>query len=218
MSPARAAASGGSRLAESLWGRYAATRDPEARVQLLDLYLGLVHHAAREAIRSGGRGAELEELISAGTVGLVQALEGFDPARGLAFSTYAVPRIRGAILDELRSRDWTPRSVRTRRAQLARTRAELQQRLGRAPSDEETARALGVELETLWAWERDANGRVRLELDADRPGEGELRLAETIPDPAAPAPDDGLLRGETLEGLRRAIAELPGKDRLVLSL
>jgi RNA polymerase sigma factor FliA len=213
-------AGAGSRLAETLWARYAASRDPEARVQLLDLYLGLVHHAARELARASGARLELDELVSAGTVGLVQALEGFDPARGLAFSTYAMPRIRGAILDEVRGQDWTPRSVRERRARLARARAALQNRLGRAPSGSEVAAELGIDLETLWTWERDAHGRVRLELDAaaGRDGESDLRLMETIADAAATAPDHDLLRGETLSELRAAVAELPSKDRLVLSL
>ncbi len=210
----------GSRLAESLWARYSACRDPEARVQLLDLYLGLVHHAARELVRACGTPLELDELVSAGTVGLVQALEGFEPARGLAFSTYAMPRIRGAILDEIRGQDWAPRSIRERRARLARARGALQQRLGRAPAAAEMAGELGVDLETLWAWERDAHSRIRLELDAaaGHDGEGELRLIETIADAAAPGPDDALLRGETLDGLRAAVAALPSKDRLVLSL
>jgi RNA polymerase sigma factor FliA len=213
-------AGAGSRLAESLWARYVASRDPQARVQLLDLYLGLVHHAARELVRACGSPLELDELISAGTVGLVQALEGFDPSRGLAFSTYAMPRIRGAILDEIRGQDWTPRSVRERRSLLLRARGALQQRLGRAPSAAEVATELGVNLETLWAWERDVHGRIRLELDASAgpDGEGDLRLVETIADAGAPEPDDALLRAEVLDELRAALAALPSKDRLVLSL
>ena len=117
-------------VAETLWQHYRATGDAQARSQLLDLYLGLVHHAARDHARSLPDGLELDELVSAGTVGLVQALEGFDPERGLAFSTYAMPRIRGAMLDELRSRDWVPRSVRTRGRRLEQVRAALQNRGG----------------------------------------------------------------------------------------
>src|SRR6266508_3469342 len=92
-------------VADALWVRYRSTGDVAARAQLLDRYLGLVHHVAREV---GARtpAVELEELVSAGTIGLVRALDSFDLSRGLAFSTYAVRRIRGAILDDLRSRDW----------------------------------------------------------------------------------------------------------------
>ena len=86
-----------SRLNEVLWHRYRELGDLQARVQLLDSYLGLVHHTAHELSRHRPGAPELEDLIGAGTVGLVQALEGFDPLRGLAFSTYAMPRIRGAM-------------------------------------------------------------------------------------------------------------------------
>ena len=84
----------------------------------LDRYLGLVHHVARE-IGARTPAVELEELVSAGTIGLVRALDSFDLSRGLAFSTYAVRRISGAILDDLRSRDWIPRSVRAKSRKLA---------------------------------------------------------------------------------------------------
>ena len=92
-------------------------RRTAARAQLLDRYLGLVHHVARE-IGARTPAVEVDELVSAGTIGLVRALDSFDLSRGLAFSTYAVRRIRGAILDDLRSRDWTPRSVRAKSRKL----------------------------------------------------------------------------------------------------
>ena len=92
-------------LIDALWARYRGTGDPQARTQLLDRYLGLVHHSAHQLARRISRDVEIDDLIGAGTLGLVQALEGFDPGRGLAFSTYAMPRIRGAMLDELRARD-----------------------------------------------------------------------------------------------------------------
>jgi len=216
-SPARRPAPG---LAETLWASYRAERAPEVRVQLLDLYLGLVHHAARELLSGGTVRLELDELVSAGTIGLVQALEGFDPGRGLAFSTYAMPRIRGAMIDELRGQDWTPRSVRERRRRIARARAALQQRHGRAPSPAELAAELGVDEPTLWDWERETGTRTLLPLDhpTSTRGEGQLHLSETIADEAAAAPDEAMTREETLVELREAIAELPSKDRLVLSL
>src|SRR5215510_93496 len=101
-SPASPAAT----LTDALWQRYRATGDPAARSQLLDRYLGLVHHVARQVAARVSDMVEVDDLVSAGTLGLVQALEAFDLSRGLAFSTYAMRRIRGSILDELRSRDW----------------------------------------------------------------------------------------------------------------
>ena len=209
-------------VAETLWEHYRTTGDPRARAQLLDLYLGLVHHAARDYARSLPAGLELDELVSAGTVGLVQALEGFDPERGLAFSTYAMPRIRGAMLDELRSRDWVPRSVRARGRKVEQVRAALQHRLGRAPAAAEIAEALGVDLRTYWSWAQQLDGRTVLRLDqsgtAGSGATGELSLAETIADPGSAQPGEALMHRETLAGLREAVASLSTKDRLVLSL
>src|SRR5262249_16813946 len=146
-------------MTQTLWERYRATGDSSARSELLSGYVGLVHHCARELASHYAGDIELDELVSAGTLGLVQALEGFDPRRGLAFRTSAVPRIRGAILDDLRSRSWAPRSARTRARKVASTRAVLQQRLGREPSPREVAGELGIELDEYWHWEEDAAGR-----------------------------------------------------------
>src|SRR6185312_1853025 len=123
---------------DALWQRYRGTGDPAARAQLLDRYVGLVYHAARE-IGARTPMVEIDDLVSAGALGLVRALESFDLSRGLAFSTYAVRRIRGAILDDLRGRDWTPRSVRVKRRRIDAVAAELEGHLGRAPSPAELA-------------------------------------------------------------------------------
>ena len=128
-----------------LWTRYRADGDGEARAQLLTQYLGLVHHIARGmAVRTPAM--DVDELVSAGTFGLIQALESFDLSRGLAFSTYAVRRIRGAILDELRSRDWAPRLTRVERRQVEGAVVTLHERLGRAPRARVVATELGVHL------------------------------------------------------------------------
>ena len=114
-------------MTDALWSRYRATGDADARAQLLDKYLGLVHHAAREfATRTPA--LELSDLLGAGTLGLMRALDTFDLSRGLAFSTYAMTRIRGSILDDLRARDWTPRSVRAKSRQHAAAVARLERR------------------------------------------------------------------------------------------
>jgi RNA polymerase sigma factor for flagellar operon FliA len=202
------------------WEHYRATGDPESRAELLDLYIGLVHHCAREILKRGSHDLEFDELISAGTLGLVQAIEGFDPARGLAFSTYAVPRIRGSMLDELRSRDWMPRSVRARRRAISRASARLQQRLGRSPDAREVAEALGVDLPTYWRWVGETDARIMLALHhAADSGNGETsRLDEVIPDLESREPHEALTKAETLSELRDAFASLSEKDRLVLSL
>ena len=203
----------------SLWTRYRGG-DVAARSELLHMHLGLVHHAAREILGRAPRGIELGDLVSAGSVGLVQALEGFDPGRGFAFSTFAMPRIRGSILDEIRSHDWVPRSVRERGELLSSTAARLEQRLGRPPRSSEMQEALGVDADTLRRWTRDTDGRVMLTLDAPAGhSSGEpWRLGDVIADENAVEPGAELDAAEMLESLRDGIRELSERDRLVLTL
>jgi RNA polymerase sigma factor for flagellar operon FliA len=207
-------------LIDALWARYRRTGDSGARAQLLDRYLGLVHHSAHQLARRISRDVEIDDLIGAGTLGLVQALEGFEPARGLAFSTYAMPRIRGAMLDELRTRDWMPRSIRMRHRQLQAARASLQHRLGRQPSHEEIASALAIDLPTYWRWQEEVDGRVLLQLDANGgdDGDGAPRLSESIADVLAGDPGDALDDREAVDRLRGAFDRLSARDRLVLTL
>jgi RNA polymerase sigma factor for flagellar operon FliA len=207
-------------VTDALWQRYSKRRDPVARAELLDRYLGLVHHCARDMVARVGHAVEFEDLVSAGTVGLVQALEGFDLSRGLAFSTYAMRRIRGSILDELRSRDWRPRSVRARGRQLAAVVTALQTRFGRAPAPEEIARAMGIDLESYYRIKEDLEGGVMVSLAGTvaRGGDDALRLEETLADPGGAEPFEDLGRQETFQRLRVAVAHLPPRERTVLSL
>lgn len=205
-------------LIDALWARYREKSDPIARAQLLDRYLGLVHHSAHQLARRISRDIEIDDLIGSGTLGLVQALEGFDPGRGLAFSTYAMPRIRGAMLDELRARDWMPRSVRMRSRQLATARASLQQRYGRQPTHEEIAASLGVDLPTFWKWQEEVDGRLLLQLDGSSGGEDSPPLAESIADVLAEEPGAALDDAGSIDRLRGAFRQLSARDRLVLTL
>jgi RNA polymerase sigma factor for flagellar operon FliA len=204
---------------ERLWLRYRKLGDQAARAELLGRHLGLVHHSARKLLRSGAQGLGLEDLIGAGTLGLVQALEGFEFTRGLAFSTYAIPRIRGAMLDEMNRQQWAPRSVRVRRRMIGHSRATLQQCLGRDPSEAEMARSLKVDLPTYWRWVSDSEGRKLVGLDlVGALNDEETALHETIADRNAEAPGDEVTEREQLEELREALKSLPGPDRLVVTL
>ncbi|MHB1327632.1 MAG: sigma-70 family RNA polymerase sigma factor [Gemmatimonadales bacterium] len=207
-------------LTDALWERYATHRDPEARAQLLDQYLGLVHHSARDMATRVGHAVDFDDLLGAGTLGLVQALEGFDLSRGLAFSTYAMRRIRGAILDELRSRDWRPRSVRTKGRQLAAVVQALETRYGRPPGPEEVASAMGIELDAYFRMKEDVDGGMMVSLTGTvaRGGDDALRLEETLADPDTGAVVEEIGRQETLSRLKLAIRALPPRERTVLSL
>lgn len=207
-------------MTDALWQRYRGTGDPAARTQLLDRYLGLVHHVARQVAARVTDMVEVDDLVSAGTLGLVQALESFDLSRGLAFSTFAMRRIRGSILDELRSRDWVPRSVRSKGRQLAAAVAQLESRLGRSPEPQEVAGALSLDLATYWRWREEIDGAVLVSLDGSASLEHAeaASLEETLRDQNAPVPGELLAQEETVANLKLAIGMLPPKERTVLAL
>jgi RNA polymerase sigma factor for flagellar operon FliA len=204
-------------MSDTLWTRYRTTGDLDARAQLLEQYLGLVHHAAREiAVRTPA--VELGDLLSAGTLGLMRAMETFDVARGLAFSTYAMARIRGAILDDLRARDWTPRSVRSKTRQMTAAVARLERQLGRAPQPREIAGALGIDLPTYWEWQTAIGSTAMVSIHDTPAGAEGTTLEETLEDPEAMTPGESVEQDEQRALLRAAIAALPEKERTVLAL
>lgn len=204
----------------TLWERYQEQGDLEARRQLLEQHLGLAHHIARQIAERVPEGVELDDLVSAGALGLVLALASFDPGRGLAFSTYATPRIRGAILDDLRKRDWVPRSVRSKSRRIAAAVGQLESVLGRLPEPTEVATAMGLDVTTYWRWQEDTENAVLMPLDGpigtqDRES---ATLAETLGDPSVRKADLEVMQSEEVDALRQAITELPPKERTVLSL
>lgn len=204
----------------TLLDSYREAGDLASRNELLTQNLRLVHHVARQVARSSRADIEFEDLVSAGTIGLINAIDNFDTSRGLAFSTFAAPRIRGAILDDLRRRDHVPRSVRRKQRELGRARDALLARLGRAPSEEEIAEEMGIEIEKLWRWQRDAEHAARISLD--RPtdtmtGQGatpeELIAGEEGHDIEAV-----INREQEVTLLRDEILQLKEQERIVLSL
>jgi RNA polymerase sigma factor FliA len=203
----------------ALWQRYRDTADPEARRQLLELYIGLVHHVAREMSRRT-TAAELDDLVSAGTFGLIRALDSFDLSRGFAFSTYAVRRIRGAMLDDLRSQDWAPRAMRVKARRLHVATTALEFRLGRSPKPEEVADQLDIDVSTYWRWRDETASRTVVSYEGEsRSGlGGTTALQEMLEDPNASRPAEELSRQEDVKILRDAIARLPEKERTVMAL
>jgi RNA polymerase sigma factor FliA len=194
--------------------------DTLVRDRLLNENLGLVHHVARQLSRSLSVDADFDELVSAGTMGLMNALSSFDASRGLAFSTFAAPRIRGAILDELRRQDHVPRSVRRKGRDISAARDALMRTLKREPEDREVAAHLNVDLETYWRWRSETEGAVKVSLD--RPmQDGDRRVAapvDILPDTAERSIEDMLNLEQEVGILRGAIMELKEQERVVLSL
>ncbi|HEY0970389.1 MAG TPA: FliA/WhiG family RNA polymerase sigma factor [Gemmatimonadales bacterium] len=200
-----------------LWRAYA-TGDTEARERLLTEHLGLVHFVARQVARGISVEADFDELVSAGTIGLMSALENFDAGRGLAFSTFAAPRIRGAILDELRRQDHVPRSVRRKSRDIAGARETLTRVLGRQPEAREVAEHLGVDMDTLWRWQNEVEGAVHVPLD--RPtGDGTAPTPlEMLSGDDEAGVEDAITREQEVDVLRDAIMRLKEQERTVLAL
>jgi RNA polymerase sigma factor for flagellar operon FliA len=160
-----------------------------------------------------------EDLMNVGVIGLISAIEKFDKERNVQFETYARYRIRGAVLDELRSRDWLSRSTRNKSAKLEEAFHHLQKEFGRPPEDEEVAGFLGVTLEEYFDLLDDAKG-VSILSSEDLPPEYCERYGchEGINGTVQENPHSELLRSELRNILKTAVDDLPDKERLVLSL
>ncbi|MHB1310439.1 MAG: sigma-70 family RNA polymerase sigma factor [Gemmatimonadaceae bacterium] len=203
---------------KALWARFF-RGDPDARQELLTEQLALVHFVAGQVARGLGVDLEFDDLVSAGTLGLVSALENFEPERQLAFSTFATPRIRGAILDELRRQDHVPRSVRRKARAINAAREELAHTLDGPPSDKEIAAHLGVDLPTLWGWQADLERAVQVPLDdAATDHDGLPTPAEQLSSADADNVEDRLTSDQEAHHLRAALANMKEQERVVLSL
>src|ERR671914_2002166 len=134
---------------QALWQEYRRTRDRKLRDRLILTYAPLVKYVAGRLGSGLPSHVDDDDLVSYGLLGLIGAIERYDPGRDVKFETYAISRIKGAIIDELRQLDWVPRSIRSRAREIERAIAELEARLGRAPTDEEIADKLGVTQEEL---------------------------------------------------------------------
>ena len=141
-----------------LWQRYKAdSNNQQLRNALVERYMPLVKYNGERVWSRLPEGIELDDLVSAGVFGLIDAIDAFDLSRGVKFETYCVPRIRGAMLDELRSMDWVPRLVRSKASKLGEATKTLEARLGRHPSEKELAEHMGLSLAELAKFLVDGN-------------------------------------------------------------
>jgi RNA polymerase sigma factor FliA len=185
------------------------------RDRMIASNMGLVHHLARRVSRSAAPAAELGDLVSGGMIGLIQAVDSYDPGQNVAFSTFAAPRIRGAMLDDLRRCDHATRGSRRHQREVQRTEQELSGRLARAPRHGEVAEELGVSPETLWEWKRSGAAAVHVSLDDRKDGRSAM---ETVPGSGTAELEAPLERGEQLEWLRDRMSSLEERERMVLAL
>ncbi len=206
---------------QRVWLEYRRTNDKALRERLIVTYAPLVKYVAGRL--GSGLPAHVDEgdLVSYGLLGLIGAIERYDPERDIKFETYAIARIKGAIIDELRALDWVPRSVRSRAREIERAIGELEAKLGRAPSDEEIAAKIGISGEEL---EESLTDISRSSIAAlDEPwsvsGEGDqISLLDTIEDPSGSRPADALDETELKELVADAISRLPEREKLVITL
>jgi RNA polymerase sigma factor for flagellar operon FliA len=207
---------------KDLWRRYREQDDQRARERLVVAYSPLVKYVAGRM--GSGLPAHVEEadLISYGLVGLISAIERFEPEREIKFETYAVPRIRGAIIDELRTLDWVPRSVRARAREIEKANVRLEHKLQRAPTDEEIADALGIEVEEFQESLIQISNSTIAALDelwtvSDSSGD-QVSLLHTLPDPSSPDPARVMDATDLKDRVADAIARLPEREKLVIAL
>jgi len=195
--------------------------DRGARDELVVRYAPLVKYVIGRMAISLPAAMDSDDVLSAGTVGLLHAIDRFDPEQGVRFETYALQRIRGAIIDTIRSLSPLSRGAGRRARLLDETTALLAQRLGRAPSQEELARELGVDLSELGRMLLES-AHVIVSLDGANGGgddEGEVQsLRDLLHDPDETATDEVVEENELVERLSSAIDSLPPRDRLVLNL
>ena len=197
------------------WQRWFDRRDAAARDRIIVHYSPLVKFVAGRVGAGLPNSVDSGDLVSAGVFGLIDAVEKFDPARGVKFETYAVPRIRGAIIDGLRQLDWVPRSVRSRAREVETAYTELEARHGRAPTDDELAAHLHLDHAELEKWLASIASTTVGPLDrALAAGADPRPITGDMPDsPAAQVEED-----EVRRLVRAEVRRLPERERMVMSL
>ena len=191
---------------EQIWREFRATSDPGLRNRLVLQYAPLVKYVAGRLRTRMPESVEQDDLVSDGVLGLMDAIERFEPDRGLSFQTFAVPRIRGAIIDGMRSMDFVPRSVRDKLRVIARARVALEERLGRIPEDPEVAVESGIDLQQMRDLTRQATSN-HANLD-------DFDLADEL----SSAADDRLEQGAVTTSLMRVVKQLRERDQVIIAL
>jgi RNA polymerase sigma factor FliA len=194
--------------------------DGKLRDQLVMDYAALVRFVAQRIAARLPANVDLDDLISAGVIGLMDAIEKYDPSRDNKFKTYAEFRVRGAILDELRSQDWVPRTVREKAKKIDRAHVELEQRYGRTVRDDEVSKALGLDIDEyheMVTKVRSANLLSIDELSGGAPGDRKS-LLECLENLNSRNPFVHIKSQGVKDLLVKHIDDLPEKQKLVLSL
>jgi RNA polymerase sigma factor for flagellar operon FliA len=203
----------------SLWQEFKNYSDPSVRERLILQYAPLVKYVVGRMAVGLPTVLDSEDIISHATIGLIDAIERFDPERGLKFETYAIPRIRGSVIDAVRRLGIYPRGARRKAREIDAAIAALEETKGRTPNDEEVAEYLGITPETYAKELMDISiSIVPLERTVQDGDDEALPLSDIIADAQSPCPVKAAERAELRETLIQAINELPDRDRLLLAL
>ena len=204
-----------------VWTRFAATRDPALRDELITTYAPLVRFVVGRLGIPPSCMLDSDDLLSCGTIGLINAIDRFDPARGSRFESFATTRIRGAVIDHLRTLNWLPRTAMARIRQMEYAIANLEQRLGRPPREDEIAEEANISTSRYRQMLQEA-GTIVLSLDAPlgplAQEEGLTSLADLLEDERSPEPDEQIEAKELMALLHVALNELPERERMLLAL
>ncbi len=204
---------------DMLWMDFQQKGDSGAREKLIEIYAPLIKFVSGRLALFVPPTVELDDLIGYGAIGLIQAVDRFDPGRGIKFSTYAVARIRGAMLDGMRKSDWFPRSLRQKERHLREIYQKIANRLGRSPTDMEMANELRLSIEAFQELLQEVSHTTILSLEDVFPDRDGIRGTEnTIPSFQHLEPPNLLAQAEIKEVIATAIDKLPEKERLVVSL
>lgn len=200
---------------EDLWRSHIEDGDGEAREKLVLHYSSLVRFVANRLSSSFPDTVDRSDLVGAGLIGLIDAIDRYDRRRGAPFESYALVRIRGAIIDDLRKMDWAPRSVRSHSRNIAETMANLQHELGRVPTESEIAQALGIGVLELRSHLTDIAAAGVDALEAPLTPDGPT-LAETVA--ASENPESTVIEESVRELAMELIGELPERERRIIEM
>lgn len=197
---------------DSLWKKYKVSNDMKVKQTLISHYAHLVKLVAGRLSIYLNHYVELDDLIGYGVIGLIDAIDKFDYTKNVKFETYASLRIRGAILDEIRKLDWVPRSLRKKQKDLNKIYYELENLLGRTPTDDEIAKQLEMTKEDYYTLVQDTNIATLVFIE-----DYELQVS-SVKDERNSTPDEYIERQEIVIKLKEAIEELPEREKMVITL
>ncbi|MFG0320695.1 MAG: FliA/WhiG family RNA polymerase sigma factor [Planctomycetota bacterium JB042] len=201
---------------DDVWRNYKKAPTEDLRNVLIERYLPLVRYISERLLMSLPKSIELEDLQSAGVFGLMDAIDGFDLERGIKFKTYCTTRIRGSILDELRSQDWVPRLVRLKAHQISKAQQQLEVELGRSPTAFEMAKKLGISLDQYTDMKEASSARTIYSLSEkwdERDDDDSLKKIEVIEDKGSTDPAENLSQKDVLHSITRTLSR---KEKLIV--